>query len=188
MIKKISARLLLMMGLSVMLFSCVKDNDFFPTDDSESARQQVVRFNVSDGVTIVSRDANPVVEEFALLEITRSPNNESEFNQGLTVSLGVDNSTIPQGYTALPADAYTVIGGTEVTFAPGEFSKVVMIRLDKSKLDLSKRYAVGMKINNAGTGAVASGDYGSAVFEVGIKNQWHGKYEAVGVFLSLIHI
>jgi hypothetical protein len=165
-----------------MLAGCIKDDSFFSTDTSEFSRKQIVKISGGgDEVQIVSRDQDPVNDEFQLIELTREPNNEGELNQPLTVKLALDPSLIPADYEALPADAYEIVGGTDVTFQPGEVVKAVQIKLDKSKLDLSKRYAIAFNIADAG-GAVASQTANQAIYEVGIKNEWHGEYKSVGVF------
>lgn len=181
MFKKYIAGLSLMLSLSTLLGSCVRDNDFFGTDDSEANRKQIVRIVTSDDVTIVSRDAMPLQEEFPLIQISRDPNNAGELNQPLAVKLALKPELLPAGYTALPADAYQLVGGMDVTFQPGEFQKFIPINVDKSKLDLSKKYGLAVGIESAGTGMV-SNQYGTAVYEVGIKNEWHGDYQATGVF------
>jgi hypothetical protein len=173
--KKITANLFVAFGLLV-LAGCIKDDSFFSTDTSEFSRKQIVKIaGGGEDVQIISRDENPVNDEFQLIELTREPNNEGELNQPLTVKLALDPALIPEGYEALPADAYEIVGGTDVTFQAGEVVKSVMMKLNKSKLDLTKRYAIGFNIADAG-GAVASKDFGQAIYEVGVKNAYHADY------------
>jgi hypothetical protein len=181
MLKIITATVISAFSL-LTLAGCIKDDSFFPTDTKEYNRRQIVKITGGgEDIQIVSRDEDPVNDEFQLIELTREPNNESELNQTLTVKLALDPTLIPEGYEALPADAYEIVGGTDVTFQPGEVVKGVQLRVDKSKMDLSKRYAIAFNIADAG-GAMASNTAGQAIYEVGIKNEWHGEYQAVGVF------
>src|SRR5687768_14243737 len=101
----IASRLFLVAGLAVAAAGCDRE-EFFSTDDSEFARKQVVKFMVEDEVTVISRDLNPTTEQFALIELRRTPNSEAELNQPLTVTIGMDNALIPTGFDPLPADAY----------------------------------------------------------------------------------
>ena len=183
MIKKIAANLLIASCL-LSFAGCIKDDSFFSTDTSEFNRKQIVKITGGgEEIQIISRDENPVNDEFQLIELTREPNSERDLNQPLTVKLALDPTLIPEGYEALPADAYEIVGGTDVTFQAGEVSKSVQIKLDKSKLDLSKRYAIGFNIADAG-GAVASKDFGKSIYEVGVKNAYDATYS---VDIDLTH-
>jgi hypothetical protein len=172
----------LLITLVTAFTGCVKDNEFFQLDNSESNRKQIVKIpDAANAITIVSRDANPPQEEFEMIQLTRSPNDNGQLNQALTVKLAKTASLIPTGYVEVPANAFEIVGGTDVTFQAGEVVKAVRVKVDKSKLDLSNKYAVAFQITDAGSAVVSRG-FGQAVYEIGIKNEWHGEYHATGVF------
>lgn len=94
-------------------------------------------------------------------------------------------------FELLPASLYT-IGGSGVSanangnltfsFTNGEFQKFFTIKLNGSKWDLTKKYAVAYKITNADglTVHAASKDTLLAFFSV--KNKYDGEYHSTGVF------
>lgn len=174
--------LLTLITLVFAFSSCVKDNGFFGEDFSESNRKQLVKIlDPSSGVTILARDAQPAVEEFDVVRLFRDPNNTSQANQPLTVTLTRNAALLPTGYTELPQGSYEVIGGTTVTFQAGEVNRALRLKVDKNKLDLSKKYGIAFSISNAGDAVISKG-FDKAVYEIGIKNEWHGDYQATGVF------
>src|SRR5688500_18556286 len=156
-LKRYSVFLLTIMALSTMLVGCVRDNEIFNTENNEFARKQIVRISdgAQDEIIQRARNVNPTIDTFVLVEVLRSPNDESDLNQPLTVSLTRDTSIIGKynrkhgtNYVELPTSLYTVLGDLNaVTFAPGETSKTFSIRLDKTNLDLSKQYALAYKVN-----------------------------------------
>jgi hypothetical protein len=189
-LQKYSLHMLAILGISTLMAGCVREDGLFSTDDSEFARKQTVKITdaVAGDVVQRARNVNPTIDTFVLLEVMRSPNNQNELNQPLTVSLTRDTSIIGRfnranntSFQELPASLYTVLGDlTNVTFQPGETSKTFRIRLDKTNLDLSKQYALAYKVNTGSTGAVASGDQGEVMYAVGVKNKYDGRYKVTG--------
>lgn len=191
-LKKYTGMLLAVAGLTAIVSGCVKDTEFFESSDDEFGRRQTVRIadGGADAVQQRARDLAPTIDTFLLLEVRRSPNSEAELNQPLTVKVVRDTSIIGKynrahggSYVELPTSAYQVLTDlNNVTFQPGEFSKAIRIRLDKNQMDLSKQYALGLRVTDASGGALASAEQGEVLYSVGVKNQYHGTYSAVGTF------
>lgn len=170
---------------SSLLFSCVREKEFFPKGSGDNSRGQIV--SITDGgddIVGVFRDVNPTNDEFTLLTINRSPSTQSQLNSPLTVKVIKDDALITAYNTAhsssfvvLPADAYSLTGDPgSITFGPGETVKSFNIKLDKSKLDLSKQYALGYSIAEVGSSGQISGDMKNVLFNVGVKNPYDGIY------------
>lgn len=176
---------------SVLAFtSCIKDNDFFSTDTSESNRKTIIKISGGGGDPVQrARDVSPTIDTFMLIEVRRDAANQGELNQPLTVQLVKDagiitayNQAHGTNFVELPSSAYTLLDDINaLTFQPGEFAKEVRIRLNKSQLDLSKQYALAFKVGNAGT-AVASATGGEVIYAVGVKNRFDGIYKSTGYF------
>ena len=183
---KISIAILI---VSVGLFSCEKTEVKY-----ESSRQTIVKIKDAENqITQKARDVLPTIDEFILIDLRRDPTKPEELNQALTVKLVKDNSLITgfntahgTSYIELPAASYTLSADiNSIVFSPGESIKEIKIKLDKTSLSLSSQYALGFKITDAGSGAVISNSFKEAVYAIGIKNKFDGKYRITGNFVDL---
>lgn len=156
----------------------------------EDGRPTIVRTpNAENEINIMAREVLPAMDEFDLLIVDRSATRPSDLNTPLTVKVTKNLSLITDyntahgtGFIELPATAYTLSADlNNLVFAAGEAIKVIKIKVDKSQLDLSKQYALGYTISEAGNGAKIS-VLKDALFSIGIKNKYHGTYHATGVF------
>ncbi|MGF7041587.1 DUF1735 domain-containing protein [Mucilaginibacter lappiensis] len=94
-------------------------------------------------------------------------------------------------YELLPSSFYTVANSTaDVTqatdgsltfkFAPGNFAKDFAIKLNGSKLDLSKSYALAYKITKADGLTVHAANKDTLYAFYSVKNKYDGKYSITG--------
>jgi hypothetical protein len=121
-----------------------------------------------------------------LVEIIRDVNSNAELQKEATVKLKIDDALITSYNAAhstsikpLPTSYYK-LSASEVKFAAGEFSKIIQLTIDPTKI-VGADYAVGVTVESAGEYKVRSG-LGSALFKIIAKNQWDGRYKAAGVF------
>jgi hypothetical protein len=176
----------------MVFVSCVKKDDYYKKDSAESNRKQVVQIIGADGLIQFARDVKPTNDTFILIDLRRYPNTEAELNQSLTVKLQLDPTLIDDYNTAngtafveMPSNAYTLLSDiTNITFAPGEAIKEVWISVDQSKLDLSEQYALGVGITDPGTNAVVNGSLKDAIYQIGVKNKYDGKYTVTGTMVD----
>lgn len=143
----------------------------------------------AEPVSVVAFSADAGLKTVALVEVLRDANSEASLNTSATVNLKVD-PTIITAYNAdtnhltkfelIPATLYTTDALT-LTFAPGEYSKVITMKIDPSKLDLTKKYALGITAEGANGYKVRSG-LNKALFQLIAKNKYHGRYQATGYF------
>jgi len=99
-----------------------------------------------------------------------------------------DNDT---QYELLPTSLYT-ISSTKVTadgsgnltakFAPGDFQNYFTIKLNGSKFDLSKKYALAYIITNAGGLTIHAASKDTLFTFFAIKNKYDGEYHSTGTF------
>lgn len=175
----------LMAGM--VLFNACKKGEKY--DSSDGAGNTIVKIKDAEkDITVIARDVNPAVETFGLVDLRRDANSNASLNQPLSVKIVLDQGVIDAyntdngtDYEQMPADAYTLSEDlNNLTFQPGEHAKNIKITVDKNKLDLSKRYAIGISINSVGTGAVISQSLNKAIYAIGLKNKYDGIYEVTG--------
>jgi hypothetical protein len=176
---------------SAVLVSCVKEKAFFNTETGDGNRKQVVTVTGADEpIIVVARNVTPTIDSFFLIEIRRSPSNQTELNSPLTVKIIKNdalrtayNTANGTNYVELPPASYTFVGDLNtITFQPGEFVKEIKIRLDKSLLSLSNQYAVGFSVAEVGSGGQISSSMKNVLYSIGIKNQYDGTYTLKGAF------
>jgi len=143
------------------------------------------------------------IKTVALFTVRRDAANNADLKKAVTVTLTADpDSTANAGLTPFTSGLYTfptsadiasggIYAGAEgitansdgtvltVNFAPGEFAKNIIYKVDGSKLDLSNTYGAVWKITNFGgfTGKVG---YSVVAAGIAIKNQYDGVYDYTG--------
>jgi len=180
-------RFFLFLGLVAAFTSCVKDDFYSVNPGGEPNRKTVVQLTNAEDLIQFARDVKPNKDTFVLIDVRRYPNSQAELDQPLTVKLSKNASLINDYNTAngsnlveIPSDAYTLLTDlSTVTFQPGEAIKEVKISVDQSKLDLSQQYALGISITDPGSNAVAVPDLKDAIYEIGVKNPYDGKYSVI---------
>jgi hypothetical protein len=140
-------------------------------------------------VNLVGFSADPGLKTVPLLEIVRDANSEASLAGAATINLKVDKSII-DAYNAdtnhvtklelLPASLYTT-DALDLNFAAGEFSKVINLKVDPAKLDLTKKYALGITATSSGGYKVRSG-LDKGLFQMIAKNKYDGNYKSTGYF------
>jgi len=141
----------------------------------------------SKEINIAGLDAVPGNVKYALFTVIRDPNSQSSLNAASEVKLKLDNSLITayntaHGTSLVPLEGGYTLESLDLKFAAGEYSKTVYLNLDPSKLDLSKKFGLGIGVESATGGYTVVPSLSKALFNIVIKNEWDGRYQAVGVF------
>ncbi|HEV8283700.1 MAG TPA: DUF1735 domain-containing protein [Chitinophagaceae bacterium] len=201
--KFINLRLITIFALiGLLLSSCDKVELAKPLGDRG---QTVVKFITAPNdngtnYNLVTINLSTTPQSLGVVDIRRDAPNETELNKTLTVTVKEDPAVISafniansSDLVALPSASYTVDAANPrtgsdytVTFQPGEFAKWLKINIPNSAaLDLSKRYAIGLTIVVAVSGADGrvSFENRSTVVEIGLKNKWDGIYKLSGYTL-----
>lgn len=176
-------------AVGLLLSSCDKD------DDIASNEKTLVKLpQAASELNIVAIESVPGEVAVDVLEIRRDAINQAALNAGGTVLITKNPSLIDEyndahgtdyeEFTQFTAgDGITYDGTTfTVPFASGDFVKFLQMKLSPTSLDLTKKYAFGFTVSDAGSGAAISNGLKDVLVEIAIKNAWHGTYEAVGVF------
>jgi hypothetical protein len=176
------------------LVGCMPDKVTPPGDSKET----FIKFlGGSADPTIIALDYKQELQEVMVVDIRRDANSEANLNKEAVINisnkqsfLDAYNVEMETEFELLPASAYTIVPSENlavsgdnwvVKMPPGVFSTQIMIKVDASKFDLSKSYALALKIDQTSLGVISNGQDVSVV-NVVIKNKYHGLYHSVGVF------
>lgn len=142
----------------------------------------------ANDLTLVGFDVVPGVKSARLLDLLRDANSESSLASSVGIKMKIDKAALDAFNAAHPDDAMEELPASLYTTDPlefslgaGEFAKPINIKLDPTKLDLTKRYGIAVSLVDASGHKVRSG-LGTAVFNIVAKNAWDGRYQATGVF------
>jgi hypothetical protein len=138
----------------------------------------------------VGFSARPGSTTLPMFTVQRDANSEANLNTAVEVQLALDPSMITAYNTAngtsfidMPASLYS-LKSLNVAFAPGEFAKKVTITVDPSTFDLSKAYAIGIKIASASNGFTIVESSKSGLFNILVKNDYDGIYKVTGTMVD----
>ncbi|MDR1919806.1 MAG: DUF1735 domain-containing protein [Tannerellaceae bacterium] len=88
--------------------------------------------------------------------------------EDVTVNLAIDEAIVAAVaggiYTVLPTSAYSLPSSDVVSISKGTNRAEYLIRVDPSALDLSKTYAIGIKITSASKGTISRNFSSGAYF------------------------
>ena len=175
----------LFVSLAVVFASCVKKDSFYDKNTTEANRKTVVQlYGAENDINLYALNVVPTTEDFILIEVVRYTNTQADNNQPQTVKLNktttiIDDYNTANGtnYIELPLAAYTLSDDiSQLKFDAGQSIKQVKIHLKKDQMDLSKQYALGFTLVDAGTGAVVNTALSKVLYSIGLKNSYDGKY------------
>lgn len=136
-------------------------------------------------INLIALDADPGVIKIPLMDVFKDANSQASMNEATNVKLKIDNSLITAYNTANGSDlvplsgAYS-IASLDVNIGSGESVKQIILSIEPSKLDLSKKIGLGISIESASGIFTPYPGLSSALFNIIIKNIYEGKYEVTG--------
>jgi hypothetical protein len=176
---------LIFASFMLVAVSCIEE----PESEVAGKGQNRFRPTAEGGYTLAVFDATP--GQYALVDVWRDVNSASALNSGATVEFEVDNSLLTaynannpateRDYVPVPSAA-VALEGSSLTFAPGDFTKSIMVTLDPTKLDLAARNAIGIRMKNPSSGYGISNlnENGEFIAEIIVKNKYAGSYLYTG--------
>ena len=186
--RKILVYLLFLAAFTGVLTSCIDEEfeELGTAGDTFVKIQQQPQFFFSPFNTVKKIDG---------FSIRRDANSNEALLKSTTVRIVADAAAIPAGFELLPESYYTLESSTgiqksgnayTIPFNSGDFAKEFTIKIDGSKwTDLSKKYALAFKIEDAGGLKIANGQ-DKAVAKFAIKNKYDGKYEITGTMKDVV--
>ncbi len=156
-------------GQTVVKFAEAPENKLFFTPFSSI--QPITLFNIrrdvhNQGALGLSAKIKLRENMTLLAEYNHNNNSNYEMLPDSLYTLSDPGSRIPEGFV--------------VSFAPKEFAKDFVIRLNGAKWDLSKKYALPLSISDAGTDNIISGGKQDIIALISLKNKWDGIYSLKG--------
>lgn len=148
---------------------------------------------------VIPLDVDPPIEEILVADVRKDAVTEADVNTATTITItntqayldayntdnGTDYVLLPtSAYTITPESGVTVSGNTwTITLAPGELARRISITLDKSQMDLSLAYALGLQVTQStvGTPSLANG---FVIVNPLVKNKYDGNYEVTGTMVD----
>jgi hypothetical protein len=181
--------------LSIAIFgvgvSCVKEIDV--NEGIANNEKTIIKLpQAAEEISLVALDATDAIIEPSILEIRKDAISQSDLNLNTTVKIkknanlitayNADHGTDFVELTNFQAGSGSTFDGTNwiVPFSAGEFVKFLTIKLNPGTLDLSEKYALGFTLTETDNGVISSQK--DVLVEIVIKNEYHGVYQATGVF------
>ncbi|MDR0565491.1 MAG: DUF1735 domain-containing protein [Prevotellaceae bacterium] len=169
----------LLLSLPLLLCSCLKEEGVF----KENGSQGIVELALSARNTSTPYATKSVMieaEEAAVLPVTVNYTGVNGAPEDVQVTLAVYNAAIAALYpdssvTALPDDLYELPAANVVAIPKGKKTATYAIKIKSNRFDLTKSYALGVKIAAASAGTI-SGNYSTGVYLLPVKSRWEGTY------------
>jgi hypothetical protein len=201
---------LLLSGCLMVLFSACRKDSFKGTETGSSGKTFVWITEAPIKTQFLSAFSD--IEPVTMFSVRRDAASQSDLKKTVTIQLtdisatyldaynnanGTSYSPIPTNVYTLPTSSDVAAGGEYATakgitatatgltlsFAPGDFAKNVIFKIDGSKLDLSLQYAAAYAITSYdGTSKKVGTD--TVLSVVAIKNKYDGAYTATGSFVD----
>jgi hypothetical protein len=179
--------------------SCIKEEDV--NEGIQNNEKTLIKLpQAAEELWNIALDDAPGFTELAVLEVRRDAISSAELQQTITAKIAHNDGAI-SAYNATnpPADPDllkfridSLLVTTEgvkfeggnylVPFGPGEFVKFIKIKMETSKLDLSKRNATAFKVVDGGGAAVSVSS--EALVEIAVKNKYDGVYKMEGTLVD----
>lgn len=174
--------------LLVFLASCLKDNgfenqDYGMNDLGTDKHVSFLKSYEKDGNNVVGILATPVIEDFDFFVLNISG---QATKSDVTVNIVIDNTIITESNTAngtafltLPAAAYEL--PLSYTYPAGADFLRVKLKLKKGAIDVTKTYALGVKIGSTSDGSIKlTTNQNKRLISFLIKNKYDGVYRLRG--------
>jgi len=182
---------------SITLASCVNDADSIFQDNGSSGIVEIFNIPARSTSTPSALKSLAFAADAGEVEIPIVVNytGVNGAPEDIKVHLNLDetiistyNDSLGTNYTALPSRLYT-IDGYDLTIPKGQKKDTLIIKLhlpNYTSADYSESYALGIRIESTTKGTV-SGNYGSALFQILVKNKYDGVYQVNGTYQDYVN-
>ncbi|MBL0234812.1 MAG: DUF1735 domain-containing protein [Chitinophagaceae bacterium] len=183
--------LLLIALVPALLTSCLKSKDSLGViaDDGSISSGIFDRFYYGQTKSFALL-GSPAIETLDLLDMRYSAPRKKAGK--IHAVLAVDNSLVTAyntangtSFVALPTNAYTLPGGLEFDFDPGNQGRhTFQLTLNKNNLNLQNAYAIGFKLVSVSEGVVDQLQK-DIIVTILVKNKYDGNYAIDGTFYDV---
>jgi hypothetical protein len=166
--------------LSVLsLNSCLDDEGVYTENGSSGIVELILPARTTSTPFAVKTTTIEYVDIIELpVEVNYTGVNPAPEN--IEVELAIDDGAIEiydatGTVIALPANSYELPASNVVIIPQGEKKAVYIIKLKPKTFDLTKTYALAVKIVRASLGVI-SGNYSTGIYNLPVKSPWEGVY------------
>jgi hypothetical protein len=180
MMKKVYIKYCAITVLSILgLGSCLDDKGTFE-DNGSSGIVELVLPARTTSTPFAVKTTTIEVEDVIELPVEVNYTGVNPAPQDIRIELAVDDDAVavydPSGKTlALPASNYELPASNVIVIPKGQKKAVYLIKLKPKTFDLTKSYALAVKIVSASLGTV-SGNYSTGIYNLPVKSPWEGLY------------
>ncbi|QEC76006.1 DUF1735 domain-containing protein [Mucilaginibacter ginsenosidivorax] len=187
--------ILLACSVLVMFSACRKVPAGDLSNENSTAGKSYIGFT-GDMESATFFDPFTDVKTISVFSVKKDAAKPADLTKGQTIvvtalpgAIDAYNEANDASYELLPASFYTLAnsnatqaadGSLTFNFAPGDFQKEFAIKLDGSKLDLSKSYALAYKITKSDDLAVHAASKDTLYAFYSVKNKYDGVYTLAG--------
>jgi Domain of unknown function (DUF1735) len=166
--------------------SCVKNNGYADTINDPGQYVADISEAGAEDLVALALNSLPASEDVILCQVRIGskavPNKPFVIKLVPNPTLIADyNTAHGTSYVNLPSTAYT--GSFDLTIPAGKRTADMVIKLNKTALDLSKAYAVGLSIASVDNNGIISSTAKNIVAAILVKNQYDGVYSIRGKVL-----
>lgn len=178
--------ILLALGISTSLVSCVKEDGVFKEGGSDGVIELAElpsRTSATNYITVTKAFPSQAEVE---VPITLNYTGVNGPSQDVTVNWDFDDAAVTAANasnTVLPANLYASQPSKSVVIPAGQKKGTIILKVKTSSFDFSKNYAVGIKLKSSSAGVVST-NYGLGIFVIKAKNQWDGIYSVEGGYIQ----
>lgn len=167
----------------VSLTSCLKEDPLFVDNGSSGIVELALPAKTTSTKYAVKSNTIALEDEIDL-PVTINYTGANGTTEEVMVTLAIDEAATTEyinslsddsGISLLPSSYYEVPQST-VTIPRGGKTADFIITLKPGSFDLTKTYAIAVKIVSASSGTV-SGNYGTGIFTLPVKSVWEGTYD-----------
>ncbi|WP_066830799.1 DUF1735 domain-containing protein [Rufibacter ruber] len=139
---------------------------------------KVVEFPTTTKAIATEISAQPTAIDLITINLAAS----EVANEDIKVTLKIDPTKLPATRTLLPTNFYTLPNGLEVVIPAGSRKGVLKATLNTSLLNPAVVYGLPLSIANVDkAGYTISGNYGTNVISVSVKNKYDGVYRVENI-------
>jgi hypothetical protein len=169
----------ILLSLALLLSSCLKEEGVF----KENGSYGIVELDLaarSTSTPYAIRSTTIEVEDEVALTVKVNYTGVNGAPEDVQVTLAIDNAAVGKQYPdnstiAVPDGAYELPASNVVTIPKGGKTATYTIKIKPRLFDLTKSYALGVKIASATAGTI-SGNYSTGVYILPVKSPWEGTY------------
>lgn len=178
--KKIYNKYYAITVLSILIFgSCLDDKGVYE-DNGSSGIVELVLPARTTSTPFAVKTTTIEVEDVIELPVEVNYTGVNPAPQDIEIELAIDDDAVaihdPSGTTlALPTSNYELPASNVIVIPKGQKKAVYTIKLKPKTFDLTKSYALAVKIVKASFGIV-SGNYSTGIYSLPVKSPWEGVY------------